>query len=52
MRGYMEEASKVVLAGFALRTEAVVVRYPDRYIDKRGKDFWNKIVNLLPCGVG
>ena len=48
MRGYMEEASKVVLAGFALRTEAVIVKYPDRYSDKRGKDFWNKIVNLLP----
>jgi hypothetical protein len=39
----MEEASECVLPGFPLRTEHVIVRYPDRYMDGAGEDFWNKI---------
>ena len=33
----MAEASRIVLDGFALRSDAKIVRYPDRYMDKRGK---------------
>jgi hypothetical protein len=51
MREYMRRASETVLGGFSLRTddriENIIVRYPDRYSDKRGKDFWSKIMNLL-----
>ncbi|MHC4402230.1 MAG: DNA polymerase [Planctomycetota bacterium] len=32
----MAEASRYVLDGFELRTEANIVRWPDRYMDKRG----------------
>ncbi len=35
----MAEASEVVLEGFRLRTEAQVVEWPDRYMDKRGEEF-------------
>ena len=44
----MAEASRVVLDGFSLRTEAKVVRYPDRYMDDRGKQFWEEVMSLLP----
>jgi len=30
MHGYMKRASEIVLAGFALGTEAMIVKYPDR----------------------
>ena len=43
----MLEASKVVLDGFPLRTEAEVVRYPDRYMDKRGKEMWEVVWELI-----
>jgi len=48
MRGYMTEASAVVLNGFKLRTKADIVRYPDRYMDEgRGREFWDKVMQLL-----
>ncbi|MGA2255665.1 MAG: DNA polymerase, partial [Thermoguttaceae bacterium] len=43
----MCEASRVILDGFALRTEALVIRYPDRYMDKRGKAMWEAIWELI-----
>jgi hypothetical protein len=47
MRGYMAEASRVVLGGFELRTDYVAVRYPDRYMDPRGRQFWDTVMSLL-----
>jgi DNA polymerase I len=47
MREHMREASKVVLAGFPLQTEAKLVTYPDHYSDERGKAFWEKIIKLV-----
>ena len=44
----MAEASAVTLDGFVLRTDAKVVIYPDRYMDKRGKGMWDKVMSLLP----
>lgn len=44
----MEEASAVVLAGFRLRSDAKVVRWPDRYMDERGREFWHRVMGLLP----
>jgi DNA polymerase-1 len=42
----MEQASRLVLNGFTVRTDVAVVRYPDRYMDKRGKEFWGIIMGL------
>jgi DNA polymerase-1 len=47
MGGYMEQASEVVLNGFKLRTEFTAVRYPDRYMDERGRPFWDLLMSLL-----
>jgi hypothetical protein len=33
--------------GFALRTDAKIVRYPDRYIDERGRKMWETVSRLL-----
>jgi hypothetical protein len=43
----MEEASKTVLAGFALRSESKIVRHPDRYMDPRGARFWRTVWELI-----
>jgi hypothetical protein len=47
MRMAMAEASRVVLAGFECRTDAVTVRYPDRYADPRGVVMWSKVMDLF-----
>ena len=43
----MQEASRIVLAGFELRTDTTVVRHPDRYMDARGATMWNRVMALL-----
>jgi DNA polymerase I-like protein with 3'-5' exonuclease and polymerase domains len=43
----MEEASAQVLSGFRLRSEAKVVRYPDRYEDERGKKMWKTVWGII-----
>lgn len=47
MQTVMAEASMMVLPGFPLRTEAKLVRYPDRYTDPRGEKMWATVVRLL-----
>ena len=42
-RDLMRKASETVLDGFAIRTEAKIVRYPERYSDPRGKSMWDLI---------
>ena len=42
----MAEASRIVLGGFEIGTDADVVKYPDRYMDDAGKDFWNTVTRL------
>lgn len=46
MQAIMVEASQIVLNGFALGSDAVVVRYPDRYMDDRGKLMWETVNRL------
>jgi hypothetical protein len=46
----MEEASELVLPGFPLRTDAKIVRYPDRYSDPRGECFWATVWELIGAG--
>jgi hypothetical protein len=48
----MRRASEVVLGGFPLRTEAKVVRHPDRYVDERGREMWETVLELLPPAGG
>jgi hypothetical protein len=43
----MAEASSIVLNEFELRTDYSTVCYPDRYMDERGQDMWNKIWVIL-----
>ena len=43
----MAEASRVVLGGFELRTDAEIARYPDRYSDERGAKMWETVVGIL-----
>ena len=47
MRAAMAQASRVVLGGFELGTDASVVRWPDRYMDPRGQVMWEQVMRLL-----
>lgn len=43
----MAEASRVVLEGFEVRTDAKVVMHPERYMDERGERMWESIIGIL-----
>jgi len=43
----MAEASRVVLDGFELRSDAKIVRYPERYMDPRGERMWTTVLEIL-----
>ncbi len=43
----MQRASAAVLGGFELRTDATVVRYPDRYMDDRGSVMWDIVQGIV-----
>jgi len=47
MEDAMKEASRVVLGGFELGTDVQIVRYPDRFMDERGKLMWDRVTALL-----
>jgi hypothetical protein len=47
MQEAMREASRIVLNGFELGTDAKIVRYPDRYMDERGKAMWDRVTQLI-----
>ncbi len=47
MQGFMAEASKIVLACLTLRTEAKIIRYPERFEDERGKNIWTNVLDAL-----
>ena len=47
LQGCMREASRVVLDGLELGSDAVVVRWPERYRDKRGAVMWETITSLV-----
>jgi hypothetical protein len=47
MQEAMREASELVLPRFPLRSEAKIVRHPDRYADPRGERFWDLVWGLL-----
>lgn len=48
----MRRASRIVLNATSsgtleLRTDAKIIRYPDRYTDKRGVAVWDRVLELL-----
>jgi DNA polymerase family A len=47
MQDAMREASRVVLDGFELGTDAEIIRYPDRYADPRGAVMWERVMTLI-----
>jgi DNA polymerase I len=47
MREMMSEAGRHVTGGLSIRTDAEVVRYPDRYMDERGKVMWERVLAIL-----
>jgi DNA polymerase I-like protein with 3'-5' exonuclease and polymerase domains len=47
MRDIMSKAGRAVTGGLDIRTDAEVVRFPDRYMDERGKAMWEKVITLL-----
>jgi hypothetical protein len=54
MEDIMRRASRVVLNArpdgpYELRTAHRIVRYPDRYMDKRGANIWARVLELLPA---
>ena len=46
-KALMQEASRIVLDGFELGSDVKEIRYPDRYMDKRGVVMWDKVMHLL-----
>jgi hypothetical protein len=47
-RECMRRASRIVLnSEHELRTDATIVKYPDRFSDKRGTQMWNEVIRLL-----
>src|SRR5262249_50061859 len=47
MQSAMAEASRIVLGGFELRSEAKLIRYPGRYMDDRGVRMWEVVQSIL-----
>jgi hypothetical protein len=46
----MARASEAVLGGFRLRSDVEIIRYPDRFRDERGVEFWGRIMATLEAG--
>lgn len=47
MREIMTEAGRAVANGVSIRTEAKIVRFPDRYVDDGAAPMWNRIVRKI-----
>jgi hypothetical protein len=45
-RAAMTQASHAVPGGFELTTDVKVVRWPDRYMDPRGRQMWDRVCSL------
>jgi DNA polymerase I len=47
MRAVMAEASRIVLDGFELNVDVSFTRFPSRYMDKRGRVMWERVMRLV-----
>jgi DNA polymerase I len=43
----MRRASRVILSGIECRTDAKIIRWPDRYSDDRGVAFWVVVMGIM-----
>lgn len=46
MRELMSKSGETVTGGVRIRTDAKIIRFPDRYMDERGAEMWNLVVTL------
>jgi len=46
-QSFMQEAGEIILDGFKLRTDVDVIRWPDRYMDERGVEMWERVCRLV-----
>jgi DNA polymerase I len=46
-QGIMQQASATVLNGFVLKSDARIVRYPNRYMDERGIKMWDTVMETV-----
>jgi DNA polymerase-1 len=46
MRDIMSKAGRAVTGGLEVRTDAQIVRWPNRYMDERGKVMWDRVIAL------
>ena len=49
LQAIMTEAGAIILGGFEVRTDACLIRYPDRYMDERGIEIWGKVTRFVEC---
>ena len=47
VQALMAKASRDVLKGFELRSEADVIRYPNRYLTDKGRQMWVRVMEML-----
>lgn len=47
MQACMASASALVLGGMELRSDALLIRHPDRYMDPRGERMWQEVMGIL-----
>jgi DNA polymerase I len=47
MREFMAKSGEAVTGGLRIRTDAEVVKFPNRYSDERGKAMWGRVIGLL-----
>jgi hypothetical protein len=50
-REHMADAGRAVLGGFEVKTDAEIIRFPDRYMDPRGVEMWQLMMELKTSGV-
>ncbi len=43
----MRKASRIVLDGFELGSDAKLIAYPDRYMDERGTRMWDAVTAII-----
>jgi hypothetical protein len=53
LQSAMAEASRIILHGFELRSDAKIIRCGERYSDPRGVAMWGRVTKLLTqCETG
>jgi DNA polymerase I len=43
----MQEASEIVLDGFALRSDVKIVRWPDRLLGDKEQPMWDRVMGIV-----